>query len=270
MGPNEETVLKDLRVVAAVAEPPEVSPGEVVGLTVYVTDPAGEGVELAIWTCIGFGGECFETGAPLAQRVVVGAPEGGVFTAQIPVNPALAALLTETPVIPVGLRVLACKPGLCGLFEDLAAAQEPDADAALIERVNADLADTTPWMKELPLAGVNLATKSLLVSALPAPARNQNPVVVGPTDALVLDPDGIDVPFEVTDNPEQVVNVWGYTTEGGFEAAAEEVRDGEAVLRLFAAVEAGEDDGGDAEIYVVAEDGAGGAAVWKGSATPAP
>ena len=51
MGPNDETLVVELRVMAMVAEPPEVAPGAMTTITVHVADPLDEAPEVLFWTC---------------------------------------------------------------------------------------------------------------------------------------------------------------------------------------------------------------------------
>ena len=124
MGPSEETLLTDLRVVAAVAEPPEVAPGEETTIEVTVADPSGAGAEVLVWTPAGrFAGDLVD------QRV----------TGTLPVSDEVGA---------APLWVLACEPGLCPMIRD----------------EGFDLSDPDEWIAELPMEGVSLATRAFPVS----------------------------------------------------------------------------------------------------------
>jgi hypothetical protein len=139
-GPNPETLLYELRVVAAVADPPEVGVGESYTLTATIADPLQEGGDWMIWSCIPQG-DC------VVQR--------GVLGVDIPqaVLPAVA---------PVPAWVMACAPGAC----DVVGATE------------AQLRDPEGWMQQLPLSGVTLGSRLTRITELPVDQRAGNPYLV--------------------------------------------------------------------------------------------
>ena len=59
-GVNDETVLSELRVLAMVAEPPEVGPGQSTTVTSWIADPTKTGFEVLTWACTDLGEGCLE------------------------------------------------------------------------------------------------------------------------------------------------------------------------------------------------------------------
>lgn len=135
-GPDEATLLDELKVVAAVAEPPDVLAGEPYDLSFTVADPLDEGGEWLAWSCLPELG-CVTEGGPL---------DGETLSVQ------------AVGVAPVPVWFLACAPGACDLGE---------ADE---ER----LLDPIGWLEELPMTGVTLASRLTRVVAEGA-ERNENP-----------------------------------------------------------------------------------------------
>ena len=73
-GRNDETTLNELRVVAMIAEPPEVGPGQSTTLTSVIVDPTATGVETLTWTCTDLGAGCLEPSLGLPWYVA-GTPD---------------------------------------------------------------------------------------------------------------------------------------------------------------------------------------------------
>jgi hypothetical protein len=160
-------------------------------------------------------------------------------------------------VLPVLLWTLACAPGLCPAI-DLAAAQ-PAPGSAESEALAEFLADPITGAEDLPLTDVSLALSQVRVSMRAAPL--QNPVIVPPTDALVVGV-GESLEFTLGVEFEGVTSAYGYTTNGGFDAAEYEVVDGEAKMTWF-----GSDVAGSADLWVVVNGEDGGSAVWHAVAS---
>ena len=118
-GPNEETLVESLQIVAAVAEPPEVAPFEPYTLTATVVDPEQEGFEVLMWSCLD---DC-ESVRPDVDGT--------------------QALATVASVAPVPGWILACAPGVCDLDDPR-------------ER---DLKDPFGWLQTLPIEGVSLVSR---------------------------------------------------------------------------------------------------------------
>lgn len=253
-GPNEETLVDELRVLSMIADPPEATPGATVTLDTLVVDPAGEGADVLIWSCTDLGDGCVEPAFGLPFWTTAQLEATGTVSLSVTVPAALAPAVTEEAVPLVGLYALACTPGTCAVVDD-----------ALGGNVDVDvLADPFGLMEELPITGTSLATRRLDVSASAEP--HLNPVVTlleepvpGETVTLAFELAG-----ETGDNPQ----AWGYATGGGFDAPSYAIEDGAVTLTWAVPAEDAEsgllDEGGGADVWVVFNDDLGGAALWAG------
>jgi hypothetical protein len=257
-GPSDETLIDELQVVGAIVEPPEIGPGEDATVEVVVADPLGTGADVLVWSCTGFGAGCLEAPAPLPEWAAVGSLEDEQLVIPWTASPALGALLEEGETAEAGLWVLACEPGLCAVIDEVRAAL--DDGGAAPDALVADLADPFAWVADLPIDGVSLAQRSLVLSARPQEQRNTNPVIDvrrdGPT--TVSPGQDLELPIEVSDDGDTVELAFGLATGGGFGLPSFDVLDGEAILRWYAPDETGEVD-----LFVVVNDGEGGTAVWR-------
>ena len=150
-GPNDATLLDTLKLVAAVADPPDVEVGEAYTLSVTVADPLGEGGDWLAWSCL---------------------PEVGCETRSGPLD-AETIRFDAVGVAPLPVWFMACAPGAC----DLAAATE------------ADLLDPTDWLATLPFDGVAVGSRFTRIVEPGAP-RNENPVITRTPDRLDTGPEG--------------------------------------------------------------------------------
>jgi len=261
-GPNEETLIDELRVVAMVAEPPEVAPGESLDLTTWTHIPENSAIERMTWTCVFQGDGCAEATFEDLDRWIqiedTSTEPDRTHTLEVPET--LASLLTgESEEIWVPTWTLACEPGLCPLFEQVRA--KPSAGGAEWETLTAALADPYSWMMALPKEGVSLATRTLVVSAREPEQRNQNPRIQATftNDIQIALEAEETLTFSVEDE-DPALTAWGYTTLGGFESVNEEVSGGTVELSLIAPENP--EDIGPGEIYIIINDGRGGNSVW--------
>lgn len=226
-GLNLETTIDEVRVVAVVSEPPEVSTGETVGVQITVADPLGESPEAWLWTCPA------DPSSPCSEPSAVAlVDEQG--TVEVTVGDAEGAQSVWT---------LACVPGLC----------DPTSWSA------ADRLDPSDRLAELPVSGVSAARSSIVVSTRPEGERNANPVVVGGDEPIVVDTDGVALlSLEAVDDED--LEVFPYASAGGFERVRVPVIDGQVELGFVGSV-----DPAKGWIYVVVVDGAGGTALWRQS-----
>ena len=260
-GPNPETLIDELRIVASVAEPPEVGAGESVLLATTVADPVGAGFEVLTWTCTRLGEGCSEAdlGDLASWATIDPVDKWDTATAERTISPAVGALLSdELPELPVQVFALACEPGLCPVIDTVRSAPEPDS--AAWDALADDLANPFDFMSTLPFEGVTLATRTLRISNRPVEERHVNPVLTVTEVPGDVDPsDSVEVTFSVEGAAEPIL--YGYSTAGGFGSSAVEVLDGLAALTWFAPEEPGS-----AELFVVAQDELGGSAIWRGDA----
>lgn len=258
-GPNDETLVSEVRVMAVVAEPPEVAPGATSTLTVYVADPLDEAPDAMLWTCADLGDGCLEAAEP-GQGTTVGAPENGTLVTTRTAPPAFAGIVGDgTTVIPVPTWALACVPGACPAV-DLAAAA-PDPGTADADALGAFLADPTDGMKDLPLTGTSLALTLLSVSMRAEPVTN--PAITPASSDPLTVATGESVPLTFTlDGGAGALTAYGYTTAGGFDMTEYAVEDGAVTLTWIAP-----EDPGEATLWVVVNGEDGGSAVWTSVAT---
>lgn len=256
-GPNDATLVDELRVVAAVAEAPEIGPGEQTTLTAWVADPLDVAPQIAIWSCTYAGEGCLETGTALQDWVAQPGLEDGTVSATVTASPALAELLTGPQELPMSVWMLACDPGVCPLFDDLDAAPGTDAYDAVADQLAAPL----DWLADLPKQGVSLATKSVAVSAREPELRNQNPTLQ--VDVVLLEDGSAELTATIDDvdaGPEPAV--WGLATAGGFEQSSAPWDD--APMRWVESMDEDADQA-DPAWWVIATDDLGGSAVWTGT-----
>lgn len=203
-GPNDETLVDELRVMAVVAEPPEVAPGATTTITVTVADPDSTGATGATWICAGAG--CPESPAegPL--------PDGRLVTMRTaPLVPATEA------AVPLPLWALACAPGACPV----------DLDAFA--------ADPFTGMEALPLVGTSLALGRVVLSTRADPLVN--PLISPEFGEVEADAGAsIALAFSVAGG----ALAYGYATAGGFDATEYAVEDDAVVLTWYAPEEAGD------------------------------
>jgi hypothetical protein len=144
-GVNDATLIDELRVLAAVADPPDVLAGEAYTLTFTVADPLGEGGAWLAWSCVPELG-CASQGGPLEGEEV---------------------RVDAIGVAPLPVWFLACAPGAC----DPASATP------------AQLEDPEAWMTTLSITGVTLGSRLTRVVEEGA-TRNENPVILQEPDPI--------------------------------------------------------------------------------------
>ncbi len=255
-GPDEDTLIDELRVVSITAEPPEVAPGGTSMLTATVADPAGTGPDVLVWTCTNFGDGCLEAAAP-GMGTTVGALTDGQLVTDRTAPMELAGIVGDgVTVLPVFTWALACEPGLCPIIDLATAAPDPGTEDG--DTLATLLADPFTMMEDLPLLGTSLAFVTLSVSTRATPVVN--PTLIPTFDTVSAAPEAsATLGFDVVGGAE----IYGYTTLGGFEMDGYVVVDGRAELVWFAPLEA--EPGDVAELYVVVNGPDGGSALWRGT-----
>jgi len=245
-GPNLETLVDELRIVAVVAEPPVAVPGETVSLSVHVADPEAVSPQLGLWTCTGFGGQCLEESGERMIR-----PEGTPPLVEAEVAVPVEAMAVVREVGQISLWGLACPPDSC---TDFFPAGDGPVDPEL-------LADPFSALEELPLAGLSLVRKTVGLMET-GDERPSNPTLSPDFDlpSTVGVTEEVSMRFMVSGEAE---SGYGYSTAGGFSMAEEPVVDGVLTLDWFAPA-----DPGEIELWVVLGGNEfGGSAVWNGSLT---
>ena len=284
MGPDQETLVDELRVMAIQAEPAEVQLRDFIpnenGVTtnpvinVVVGDPLETGYQLAVWPCTNFGEGCeekkiFEDNPSDWISIIEGTE--AVVTVPVVNNPLWGGLLTQVPNPEVPLPItsifaLACEPEVC---TELRTALNDEWD---LERFG----NPFDWIAELPLTGTSVAIKQLPVSnGASDETRLKNPTVNPVLDVEIPLVTNVDTPLilpfriELFQQDEDVASLFGYTTRGGFGRnvfATNGLRMvvGEPAERAVTWY-AGDAEPGDATLFVIVEDGAGGTGIWLGN-----
>lgn len=250
-GPNDETLVDELRVLAMVPGAPEIAPGETTTLQTRVVDPEGLGGSALVWTCTYTGETCLEDEVGRSPEVL---PLGdGRLSTEVVASSALAALATEEPVPLVAVWALACQDGLCPILDAVEAGEAVPAD---------QWADPFDWMDELPMQGVSLATISLDISTRPEGERHPAPSLSATPEIEATAP-GDTLPVDALAAGElgEEARIWAYATDGGFVSTDERPdASGAATLDWVAPESVTE-----AEAWLVLVDGLGGTALWEGA-----
>lgn len=256
-GPDEETLVDELRVMAVVAEPPELAPGASTTLTATVADPAGVDPDVLIWTCTSLGEGCLEAALPGGGATAGRLSDGQLSTPRTaPVELAGVVGDGET-VLPIPTWTLACAPGLCPVIDLAAAAPAPGSTDALA--LDALLADPFTMLTDLPLVDVSLAFTTIGVSTRATPVSNPTlsptftEVSAAPEASTLLG-------FDVVGGAE----AFGYASAGGF-GMSPEIVDGHVDLEWFAPADGSAGDV--ADLWVTVNGADGGSALWRGTAT---
>jgi hypothetical protein len=229
-------------VVAAVADPPQVLPGQPYSLTATIADPKELGGDWSIWTCIP---------EPEDLQLPPGLPDLELPDLEpgcIAFDGVLDGEQVQADLIglPFPVYVMACNPGRCdlpGITEDQR--QDPDR-----------------WLQELPFSGVAVGQRfPQLLDPASGDEPGANPVVDS-VDGL-KDTVRPEAETTLTFVVPGATQAFGYTTAGGFTMTGTDVgRDGDAELVWVAP-----ETRGDARLYVVFTDDEGGSAVWTADVT---
>ena len=306
-GRNDETTLTELRVVAMIAEPPEVGPGQSTTLTSVIVDPLAAGVETLTWTCTDLGEGCLEPTLGLTWYVASAPDLDGLVSATFSVpslgGPPPGGFDTgDTGASDTG----AADTGA----SDTGAADTGTGDTGAGDTGDTGPSDTGTGVGELPpavplvgaytlacapgvcpvigkardgtLAASDLADPTALLKDLPLQGTSlatrriwlgsgvnahANPVVALTEEPVV----GTEVAlrFAVTGAFGEEPSAYGYAEGGAFDAARYRIAaDGTVTLTWIPP-----EGGGLGDVYVVFNDGLGGTALWRrtleGTAAPA-
>jgi len=256
-GPNDETLVDELRVLSMIPAAPEIAPMETTDVDVLVLDPGADGYRALVWTCTRLGDTCLEDDE--GRTVSVVEPEAGAkathFPSPVTASAALAAVASPAPVPFISVWALACVDGACPLLDQVEAGESIDPTV---------WSDPTDWLADLPIEGTTLAFTTLSISTNLPEDRHQNPILTveaneesvapGETNRLIA---------QLAGEIGSEAKVWGYAADGGFE-----MTDDRPNLNLRAKLDwVAPADAGETDVWLIAEDGLGGAALWEGSLT---
>jgi len=244
-GPNPETLIDELRVVAMVAEPPVVAVTESSQVTVHVVDPGSAGFDLFFWTCASLGQGCLEDQLGLDPRatIMLGAQGPQTMTVELPDLSAVEGWGEE--LFPVSLWALVCTSGTC--------------EFPLPQEV---LELPTAWMEEQPLQGVSLARKSLWLSGDAAFAATVSNPVLQPLFELsesAVSEEKLELSFSVTGDEDASFQGYGYASAGGFSKTEVDVFEEQFAIDWYAPQQSGQ-----ATLYMVVQGELGRTALWSG------
>ena len=251
-----ETLVDELRVIASVAEPPEVRPDTTFSYETYFANPDEADAIAMSWVCTNLGSGCLEAEGG-AQSIVIEPLEGSapIWSRSLSVSPSLMGIVQDEAITATQLWTLYCTQDTCPVIDDAA---ELDSSEPWPEALRDDLANPTSWMADLPMAGVSLAYQLLTTSLSDTP--HQNPTLTPETDlptSLKRDKTfSIDV--DVDGNFSAQAQLYNYITGGGFKNPSTFVQAGDTVSLEGTAPK----KGGKARIWIVLVDGSGGMAVW--------
>lgn len=201
-GPNDLTLIDDVRLIAAIADPPSSAAGETYTLTSVIVEPFARPVDVLVWWCL---------------------PEGlGPCEVKTPELVDDQAITTLTAGLGVPVWIVACVDGVC---------RDPS---------EAQLRDPYAWLQELPLEGVTAAFRLARITELPPEERAPNPVFTEvpelPTEAVAP---GTEVELAWTAPGAAIAS--GVTTWGAFGAVNRLVSEaGNVAVSWFAPDEPGE------------------------------
>lgn len=253
---SPETLVDELRVIASVAEPPEVQPGSTFGYTSYLANPDDEDTVAITWVCTNLGDGCLEAqGGVESVRYTELEGNAPVWTRDLGVTPALGPLVTESAITATQLWTLACVRNTCPIIEEVATLDTTDAWP---DELSEQLANPTAWLSDLPMSGVSLAYQLLTTSLSDEPQANPTLIATDDREGLLVRGETFSLSFTVDGTFTEQAQVFNYITGGGFKMANTYVTAGNTVELEGTAPK----DGDEARIWVVLADGLGGVAVW--------
>jgi hypothetical protein len=254
---SPETLVEELRVLASIASPPEVRPGELFQYESFAFNPDQESVESLTWVCTNLGDGCLEAGGGALSLYTTEldglAPK---WERSLSVSPGLAPILDETgPLDGTQVWTLTCVAGRCPVIED---ARGLDGLTEWPEKLHSDLMNPLEWMADLPMAGVSIAYQLLTTSLSDTP--HENPSLEPDSDNPTEFSRGtkFELSFELTGNFTDQAQLYNYASGGGFKSLSTFVNDDEYVTVTGTAPESGDE----VHVWVVLVDGYGGIQVW--------
>lgn len=258
---NPETLVDELRLIASVAEPPEVGPAEPFDFSMYIANPEDSELETVTWVCTNLGEGCLEAaGDSLAVSTNALSAEDISWSETLSTAPALMGILPETgPLSATAIWTLVCEPGVCPLFEEASSLPPQEAwSKDLAERLENPL----DWMSDLPTTGVTLAYR--LITVTTEVERRENPsLVLDGNPSLELEKGkSFSLSFVVDGDFGDEARLYNYTSGGGFAITDTFVEAGECVTIDGTAPE----EAGSITLWAVLNDGLGGTAVWTQTA----
>lgn len=259
------SLVDELTVLSIIGQPPEVEPGGTLGLDIWVVDPSRRGADLLVWLCVSEDSTSCSNGVLGDFDGAVGWVGHGVDGLQqlrfeVPEEVALY-LPSSDVVVPFQVWALACQPGACDIHALVES--RPRWTSAAWGEMMRGLGDPWSLLDGLSMEEANLAVRHLGVSQRPPEDRNLPPLLL-PLDAgpfTVRAGGELVLAFQTTDT----LFVWPYTTAGRFEYARYSASQGATSMSWLAPPTPGP-----ARLFVAADDGLGGTAMWSAEALVTP
>jgi hypothetical protein len=254
---SPETLVDELRVIASVASPPEVRPGDAFLYQSFAFNPDEASLDSLTWLCTNLGDGCIEAGGGgVSIHTAELSGMSPIWERSLSVSPALSPVLDETgPMSSTQIWTLTCLPGSCPVIDD---ARGLDGLAEWPEALHSDLANPVDWMADLPMAGVSLAYQLLTTSLSDTPHENPSlePDSNNPTE--LVRGKKFKLKFELNGEFSELAQLYNYASAGGFETHITYVQGSGPVVVTGTAPKSGDT----VRIWVVLGDGYGGKAVW--------
>ena len=254
---SPDTLVDELRVIASVASPPEVAPGEAFEYQSYAANPEEDDLDTLTWVCTNLGDGCLEAqggGTSLhASTETGGAPD---WERSLSVAPAVRVLLSgEESLTATQVWTLVCAAGTCPIISAVGAATGEDPWAP---EWASDLADPLTWIADLPMTGVSVAYQLLTTSLSNAPHNNPTiePADDNPEEFTRGEPFELD--FTVDGRFGNQAQLYAYISGGGFMKLNTFVTAGDRVTIEGTPPESGDN----VRVWIVLSDGNGGTQVW--------
>lgn len=249
-GPNLDTQVDELLVVALVPESPELAAGETSWVEAHVADPDASGALAMVWTCTPGPDGCLETLDQQAPVLLEGSPPLLRGAWQVP--DALSGPVAAAGELPTSLWVLGCAPGLCPPIEDLLDGERPS---------RAWLQNPLGQMDTVPLIGVSLARRTIWLSNRPTEDRRRHPVLaVDGLPGRAQTEAELSLELDVEPAQDGAITGFGLSTGGAFGEVSIPVENGQAKLDWY-----GPEAEQQSQLWVTVQDEAGGIAVWTDS-----
>jgi hypothetical protein len=254
---SPDTIVDELRVVASVANPPEVQPYVPFTFTSYAANPEDDDLQALTWVCTNFGDGCLEAfgGSTSLHTTELGgtAPD---WERTLSASPALIPVLEESGALAATqLWTLVCTADTCPIIDEVG---DADGTEEWPSDWQTDLANPLDWVADLPMEGVSLAYQLLTTSLSDAP--HQNPTIEADEENPTELPrnDSYELTFTVDGDFTDQAQLYAYSSAGGFMTLNTFVEAGEPVTVEGTSPKSGDD----IRVWMVLVDGNGGMDVW--------
>ena len=254
---SPETLVDELRVLASVATPPEVRPGETFTYESYAANPEEEALESLTWVCTNLGEGCLEAGGgALSLHTETHDGLAPSWERTLSVSAGLAPILIETGALSASqVWTLTCTAGTCPLIDDVGSADGSDGWS---DELADQLANPLDWMSELPMEGVSLAYQVLTASLSDSPHQNPSLEPDADNPSELSRGTAFELTFDVDGVFSDQAQLYGYVSAGGFKTLNTFIEPGETVTIKGTTPESGDS----IRVWAILVDGFGGVGVW--------